>query len=126
METTKQPYEFLVRWDQDGNLQGAHIQYRYVVRGDDGAVITETLGPAEPVAAGAFNKGFPLKDVIGKAAADALATVNAQGAALKLADRTHRELRRSHEHKDEQLRSARSELTELRAVAGQKRPHPTA
>ncbi|MGY0782128.1 hypothetical protein ACW7BC_29980 [Azospirillum argentinense] len=70
MQTTKTPYELLVRWDQSGALQGAHVQYRYVIR--DGAdVIGETLGPAEPLALEAAD-GFPLGDLLSQVQIDAL------------------------------------------------------
>ncbi|MBK3797862.1 hypothetical protein GAY33_01160 [Azospirillum brasilense] len=70
MQTTKTPYELLVRWDQSGALQGAHVQYRYIIR-DDADVIGETLGPAEPLALEAA-EGFPLGDLLSQAEQDAL------------------------------------------------------
>ncbi|MBP2294245.1 hypothetical protein J2851_004034, partial [Azospirillum rugosum] len=39
MKTEKHAYEFLVRWDRDGRLSGAHAQFRYVTRDEDGAVL---------------------------------------------------------------------------------------
>lgn len=71
MQTTKQPYELLIRWGQDGALAGAHIQHRYVITGDDGAVIGETLGPAEPLTLDTA-AGFPLGDLLTQVQADAL------------------------------------------------------
>lgn len=73
MQTTKHPYELLIRWDQNGALAGAHVQYRYVINRDDGERIGETLGKAEPLALG----DFPLTDVLSQAQADALAQVMA-------------------------------------------------
>ncbi|KAA0593711.1 hypothetical protein J2848_006741 [Azospirillum lipoferum] len=63
MRTTKLPYEFLVRWDQQGNLAGAHVQFRFVTTDESGTVIGEFVGPAEPVAAAGAN-GFPLAAVL--------------------------------------------------------------
>ena len=72
MQTTKHAYEFLVRWDRDGHLSGAHAQFRFVTRDETGAVQGEFLGPAEPVAiAGAA--GFPLADILSDMQAAALA-----------------------------------------------------
>lgn len=83
MQTTKHPYEFLVRWDRDGRLAGAHVQFRYVTV-DDGAVVGEFVGAAEPVGlAGA--SGFPLADIlpaIQAAAIAALESVTAERDAL--------------------------------------------
>ncbi|CAO3426706.1 hypothetical protein [Azospirillum argentinense] len=73
MQTTKTPYELLVRWDQSGALQGAHVQYRYVIRdGED--VIGETLGQAVPLTLEAAD-GFPLGDLLSQVQIDALTAV---------------------------------------------------
>ncbi|PWC40465.1 hypothetical protein [Azospirillum sp. TSO35-2] len=63
MQTMKLPYEFLVRWDQQGNLAGAHAQFRYVTTDEAGTVIGEFVGPAEPVVVAGAN-GFPLAAVL--------------------------------------------------------------
>lgn len=62
METSKHPYEFLVRWDQQGMLSGAHVIWRYVMRDGD-VIVTESLSLAEPVAVG-LSGGFPLADIL--------------------------------------------------------------
>ncbi len=76
MQTEKKPYELLIRWDQTGALVGAHVQHRYVITGDDGAVITETLGGAEPLTLDNA-VGFPLGDILTQAQADALTAYGA-------------------------------------------------
>lgn len=80
METTKHPYELLVRWDQTGKLSGVQMQYRYVIR-DGEKIVGESVGNAEPLS---LDKGFPLQDVLTAAQADALAT--AEAAKIKVAD----------------------------------------
>ncbi|CAO3372906.1 hypothetical protein [Azospirillum argentinense] len=70
MQTTKHPYELLVRWDQNGALAGAHVQYRYVIR-DGAAVIGESVGGAEPLTLDTAS-GFPLGDLLAQTQADAL------------------------------------------------------
>ncbi|QCO07545.1 hypothetical protein [Azospirillum argentinense] len=70
MQTVKHPYELLVRWDQSGALQGAHVQYRYVIR-DGVDVIGETIGQALPLTLEAAD-GFPLGDLLSQAEEDAL------------------------------------------------------
>ena len=37
MQIGRKPYELLVRWDADGKLLGAHIQWSNVVTNDDGS-----------------------------------------------------------------------------------------
>lgn len=68
MNTTKKPYELLIRWDQEGKLAGAHVQYRFVITDGD-AVVAESVGQAEPLSLA----GFPLSEVLSTAQADALA-----------------------------------------------------
>lgn len=74
MIASKHPYEFLVRWDQDGKLVGAHIQYRYVTRaGVD--VIGEFLGPAISVTLKGEDGAFPLSEILSDIERGALAKV---------------------------------------------------
>ncbi|WP_448207295.1 hypothetical protein [Azospirillum sp. sgz302134] len=95
MQTTKHPYEFLVRWDRNGHLAGAHAQFRYVTRGDDGAFAGEFVSPAEPVAvAGA--SGFPLADLLSEVQASALAALETARADLEAARAEIAELRAQH------------------------------
>ncbi len=51
MQAERKPYELLVRWDTDGNLLGAHVQWSNVVTNDDGSkqIYPTTV---EPVALG--------------------------------------------------------------------------
>ncbi|NUB25639.1 hypothetical protein [Azospirillum brasilense] len=76
MQTTKHPYELLIRWDQTGALAGAHVQHRYVIRDDAGKVIGETLGSAEPLTLESA-AGFPLGDLLAQTHIDALARTSA-------------------------------------------------
>jgi hypothetical protein len=70
MQTTKHPYELLIRWDQQGQLAGAHVQYRYVIKDSD-QIIGESVGQAEPLTIG----DFPLTDLLNQVQADALAKI---------------------------------------------------
>jgi hypothetical protein len=76
MQTERQPYEPLVRWNQDGKLAGAHVQWRLVITDENGEIVGETVTTAEPVAMGQAN-GFPLEDILAKVQADALAELEA-------------------------------------------------
>ena len=75
MQIEKLPYEFLVRWDRDGGLAGAHAQFRYVTRDVDGNVLGEFVGAAEPVAM-AQAAGFPLEQILGHALTAAMITID--------------------------------------------------
>lgn len=65
------PYEFLVRWDANGKLQGAHVQWRHVIKDDAGAIVGESLSNAEPVG----ENGFPLDNILSQTQIDALARI---------------------------------------------------
>jgi hypothetical protein len=56
----------LVRWDVNGNLLGAHVQWSNVVINDDGSkqIYPTTV---EPVALTKEGKGFPIADVLNEA-----------------------------------------------------------
>lgn len=71
MQTTTKPYEFLARWDADGTLSGAHVQWRTILTNDDGTPAGEVVGDAKPVAVGSA-EGFPLADILQQLQADAL------------------------------------------------------
>lgn len=85
METLKQPYELLVRWDKSGHIAGAHVQYRYITR-EAGAVVGEFVSGAEPVDVAAE---FPLQDLLNRAATDALSTTMKKEAEMEAQARAH-------------------------------------
>jgi hypothetical protein len=66
MPVERKPYELLVRWDVNGKLLGAHIQWSHVVINDDGSkqVYPTTV---EPVALTTDANGFPIADVLNEA-----------------------------------------------------------
>ncbi len=76
MQAARHPYELLVRWDRGGRLAGAHAQFRYVTTAEDGSVVGEFVGAAEPVAV-AGTAGFPLADILSEAHIATLATLAA-------------------------------------------------
>lgn len=63
MQTNRQPYELLLRWNSDGVLTGAHVQWRYVVTADNGEVLGETVSSPVPMAEG-MSDGFPATSVL--------------------------------------------------------------
>jgi hypothetical protein len=68
------PYEFLVRWNSEGVLQGAHVIFQEQLTDSLGNT-TPVIHPAQPVAIGEA-QGFPLEDVLGEVNAAALKTID--------------------------------------------------
>jgi hypothetical protein len=68
MQVERKPYELLVRWDVDGKLLGAHVQWSHVVINDDGSkqIYPTTV---EPVALTTGANGLPIADVLNEAQA---------------------------------------------------------
>jgi len=71
---TRQPYEFLIRWDNNGIIQGAHIAFLDTVL-KDGEIINQTQSSVESVAIGE-QIGFPLADVLSQLQIDVLKQVD--------------------------------------------------
>lgn len=70
-EVKKQPYEFLVRWGEDGKLRGAHVGFATTIIEADGTVSGWHPQPVMPVGQGNA-KGYPLTDILDRLHADAL------------------------------------------------------
>jgi hypothetical protein len=64
------PYEFLVRWNPDGTISGAHISWLDTLYKDD-EILTQSPTPVESVAI-AEQEGYPLNDVLSQVLLDAL------------------------------------------------------
>ena len=77
---TRTPYEFLIRWDKDGIIQGAHIAFLDTVL-KDGEIVTQTQSSVESVAIGE-QVGFPLADVLSQLQIDALKQVDVLNAEI--------------------------------------------
>jgi|GEM_PF-2298126 len=81
---SRTPYEFLVRWNQDSTISGAHIGFLDTVL-KDGEVLTQKQNNVQSVALG-LQEGFPLGDVLEQVLIDALLlieTLQSDIAALK-------------------------------------------
>jgi hypothetical protein len=82
---SRTPYEFLVRWNQDSTISGAHVGFLDTVL-KDGQVLTQKQNNVQSVALG-LQEGFPLSDVLEQVLIDALLlieTLQSDNAALKL------------------------------------------
>jgi hypothetical protein len=56
------PNEFLVRWNNDGLIQGAHVGWLDTVL-KDGVILSQSETNVESVAVG-LSEGFPLTDIL--------------------------------------------------------------
>jgi hypothetical protein len=56
------PNEFLVRWNNEGAIQGAHVGWLDTVL-KDGVILSQTETNVESVAVG-LSDGFPLTDIL--------------------------------------------------------------
>jgi hypothetical protein len=64
------PYEFLVRWSNEGIIQGAHIGWLDTVL-KDAEVISQTPTNVESIAIG-ITEGFPLADILNQFSIDCM------------------------------------------------------
>jgi hypothetical protein len=64
------PYEFLVRWNPDGTISGAHVSWLDTLYKDD-EILNQTPTIAESVAI-AEQEGFPLNDILSQIVIDLL------------------------------------------------------
>lgn len=83
METKKIPYELLIRWGQSGQLQGAQLQHRYIIKDGD-KIVGESLSEVEGLS---VSGDFPLAEVMTVAQASAIEAVG--DASQKLQDLQH-------------------------------------
>jgi hypothetical protein len=66
----KTPYEFLIRWNNDGTISGAHIGFLETVL-KDGEILTQKPNNVESVQIG-LNEGFPLANILDQVLIDSL------------------------------------------------------
>lgn len=67
------PYEFLIRWNSDGTISGAHVSFLDTVYKDN-EILTQTPSQVESVAI-AEEEGFPLNDILSQVLIDALKAI---------------------------------------------------
>lgn len=73
-EERTRPYEFLVRWGENGAVQGAHVALiTEIVK--DGVVVSATAGHAQAVSL-AGEAGFPISEVLDAVHVGALAALD--------------------------------------------------
>lgn len=80
----RSPYEFLIRWNQDSTISGAHVGFLDTVL-RDGEIVTQKQNNVESVAMG-LQEGFPLSDILDQVLIDALLlieTVKKENQAIK-------------------------------------------
>lgn len=74
MQAERKPYELLVRWDANGTVTAAHIQWADVITDDNSKVKVYPL-PPEPCGISERAKGYPLTDILPQLHASALTSV---------------------------------------------------
>lgn len=119
MQTTKTPYELLVRWDESGKLKGAHIQWLYVTRDGD-AIVTQNPGQPEPID---LSNGFPLQDVLNGAQAEALEALSQRDAKIAALDNAARKHKTEVEAAGSLVRKLERELQEEKKRTEQMSAH---
>ncbi|WP_454919212.1 hypothetical protein [Xanthobacter sediminis] len=82
---TTVPYEILIRYSDEGDLQGAHFQRRRIVD-VDGERVMDQLQPAQPLAVAAGGSGETLAVVLGDTLTVALARIDTLAVALAAAE----------------------------------------
>ena len=85
----RSPYEFLIRWNQDSTISGAHVGFLDTVYKDN-EILTQKQNNVESVAMG-LQEGFPLSDILDQVLVDALLlieTVKAENATLQAENAT--------------------------------------
>lgn len=110
---SKTPYELLVRWNKDGTVSGAHVQFLESLT-KDGVLIYEKVGDAIPVSM-AGDADFPLSDILSdvhisalKTAEQALASANSKSKEIEI-------LKRENSVNAEMLVAATTELDALKS-----------
>lgn len=119
----RRPYEFLVRWNKDGVMSGAHVAFRNVIL-RDGVVINDQNEPPMPVTVGGMN-GFPLADLLNETQSAAITRAEVaeveRDAALAEAEATAKQLAEATTalaERDESLASLQRQLADATALAG--------
>lgn len=84
------PYEFLVRWDENGTIKGSHVGWLDTVL-KDGVVLTQTPTNVEAVGVGEF----PLADVLSQLQIDALKEIDSLRFAASIEAKEKQELRKT-------------------------------
>lgn len=64
------PYEFLIRWNSDGSISGAHVSWLDTLYKDD-EILTQNPTTVESVAI-AEQEGFPLNNILSQIVIDLL------------------------------------------------------
>lgn len=75
MNAVRKPYEVLIRYNESGALQGAHVRWVNIITLDDGIVL-RSISDAEGIAV-AGNNGFPVEEILNETLRDALECVDA-------------------------------------------------
>lgn len=81
VQRVQTPYELLIRWSDQGTLQGAHCMFLIRTINDTGLVLATEVGAPQPVAV-ASQAGFPLDGLMSDALVAALTQIDALNAQI--------------------------------------------
>lgn len=91
-ETQLIPYEFLVRWNDQGELQGAHIILLGKVFGPDGKLLAAQPMLPQSVGIG-VQQGFPLAEILEQIQITALEKIDSLTAELEAEQQLNQQLK---------------------------------
>lgn len=103
-QTLITPHEFLARWDDSGNFQGAHVVFLGKVLDDNGSVIAAQTLPPQSIAIGE-QQGFPLAAILEPLQIDALKQVDSLNRQIEILNQTLSQMAENHQQHIDQLRS---------------------
>lgn len=108
------PYEFLVRMNLEGQIQGAHIRHFETITDDaTGEILVQRELDPKPVAMAVDDKGFPLAQIMNEIQVSALSTIDANSATIDANNATIAQLQadaKAHSATIEQLTAVVQEL----------------
>lgn len=110
LEEKKIPYEFLIRFNNEGRVNGAHIAYTETII-KDGQVIHSKQTDPQPVTLG-VDEGFPLEDILGE-----LNVLNVKEIELLQSEKSA--LEKKVTANEEEITSLNSRIEELEALLEQ-------
>ena len=108
---TRTPYEFLVRWNKDGTIQGSHVGWLDTVK-KDGEILTQTPSNVEAVGA----DGFPLNDILSQLQIDSLKEIDVLKAEAVLINQEKITLKSENSSLIAQVLSLEKQIEDLKTV----------
>lgn len=106
--------EVLIRYDNDGKVRGMHAVFSFVVKDNEGKILSSTLGSPDPVTLGIQN-GLDLDEVLGQMNALNLVEIEALQAQNKQLSKSLKTANESLELVQKELSDANEEIENLKS-----------